>query len=138
MTATKMSRAAAFGAHGVVLICPWSSWSGVRSADGMVVFAVKAEEVVADGGGSRCLLWSPNAGRKDSPARDERLEHCILALRNGQAEGLLAFDNGTGIDPTLVLSLRVERNRGEYWAKWGHAACALPPRQEYALAGACR
>ncbi len=124
---TTMSRAAAFDEHGVVLEYPGSSWSGVRAVDGMVVFAVRAEEVIVDGEGSRCLLWAPEAGRTDSPAREERLKHCILALRNGQAEGLLAFENGTAIDPTLVLALRVARYRREYWAKWGSAACVLPP-----------
>jgi hypothetical protein len=123
-----MPRAAAFGAHGVALAYPCSSWSGVRANDGMVVFAVRAEDVLVDGEGSRCLLWAPQAGRTDSLARAERLKHCILALGNGQAEGLLAFENGTEIDPMLVLSIRVERYRREYWAKWGSAVCVVPPR----------
>jgi len=106
---------------------PCSSWSGVRADDGMVVFAVRAEDVIVDGEGSRCLLWAPDAGRSDSPARAERLKHCMLALGNGQAEGLLAFENGTEIDPALVVSIRVARYRREYWAKWGSAVCAVPP-----------
>jgi hypothetical protein len=122
-----MSRAAAFGEHGIALEYPNSSWSGVRTNDGMVVFAVRAKDVIVDGQGSRCLLWAPDAGRTDALAREERLKHCILAIGNGQAEGLLAFENGSEIDPTLVLSLRVERYRGEYWAKWGSAVCVLPP-----------
>lgn len=121
-----LSRKAAFREQGVVLKYPSSSWSGVRGDDGMVLFAVKAEDVIVD----RCLLWAPDRNGSDSPAATERLKHCMLALHHGQAEGMLAFKDGAEIDPTLVLSMRVERHRRDYWAKWGSAACQMPPRLE--------
>ena len=123
----RLSRKAAFGEQGVVLKYPSSSWSGVRSDDGMVLFAVRADEVIVDADGSRCLLWAPDRNGIDSPASAERLEHCMLALQHGQAEGMLAFEDGAEVDPTLVLSLRVQRHRREYWAKWGSAACQVGP-----------
>lgn len=122
-----ISRAAAFRTQGVALKFPSSSWSGVRPDDGMVIFAVRAEDVIVDSEGSRCLLWAPDQDRADSPARQERLKHCILALGHGQAEGLLAFADGTEVDPALILSMRVERHRREYWAKWGSASRVLLP-----------
>lgn len=123
-----LSRTAAFGEQGVDLKYPSSSWSGVRGDDGMVLFAVRAEDVIVDGDGSRCLLWAPDWTQAGPAAGAERLEHCMLALRHGQAEGMLAFANGSQIDPTNILSMRVERHRREYWAKWGSAACPMPPR----------
>lgn len=126
-----LSRTAAFGEQGVELKYPASSWSGVRGDDGMVLFAVRAEEVIVDGDGSRCLLWTPDWKQARSPASAERLEHCMLALQHGQAEGMLAFADGSQIDPTSVLSLRVERHRREYWAKWGSVACPMAPRREH-------
>ena len=122
-----MSRAAAFKQHGVTVTLFSASWSGVRSADGMVVFIVRADDVIVDSEGFRCLLWAPDADRTQSPTREERLEHCILALSHGQAEGLLAFAEGTEVEPSLVLSIRVERHRRQYWAKWGSAGRVLPP-----------
>ena len=125
-----LSRKAAFREQGVVLKYPSSSWSGVRGDDGMVLFALKAEDVIVDADGSRCLLWALDRNGGDSPASLERLKHCMRALRHGQAEGMLAFENGAQIDPTLVLSMQVERHRREYWAKWGSAVCQVPPRLE--------
>ena len=93
----------------------------------MVVFIVRAEDVIVDSEGFRCLLWPPNADRAQSPTRDERLEHCILAISHGQAEGLLAFADGTEVEPSLVLSISVERHRRQYWAKWGSAGRVVPP-----------
>lgn len=122
-----LSRAAAFRAQGVALTYPSASWSGVRSDDGMVVFIVRAEDVIVDSEGFRCLLWAPNADRAQSPTRDERLEHCILAISHGQAEGLLAFADGTEVEPALILSIRVEQHRRQYWAKWGSASRVVPP-----------
>jgi hypothetical protein len=121
-----MSRAAAFSTLGVLVKYPSASWSGVRSDDGMVVFIVRAEDVIADSEGFRCLLWAPNTDRAESPARDERLNHCILAISHGQAEGLLAFADGQ-VEPALILSIRVERHRRQYWAKWGSAGRVVPP-----------
>src|SRR5689334_1676614 len=106
-----MPRMAAFGEQGVVLKYPSASWSGVRGVDGMVLFAVRAEEVVVDADGSRCLLWAPDRVQTACAVNAERLEHCMLALRHGQAEGMLAFQNGAEIDPRFVLSMRVERHR---------------------------
>ncbi len=126
LTRRRVSRAAAFTAQGVALKYPASSWSGVRSDDCMVVFAFRAEDVISDRGGSRCLLWAPS--RADSPAGHERLKHCMLALGHGQAEGMLAFLDGTEIDPALILPLRVERHHGGYWAKWGSVSSVLPLR----------
>jgi hypothetical protein len=112
------------------------------------MFAVRAEEVVVDAEGSRCLLWAADRHRTDSRAGSERLKHCIRAARHGQAEGLLAFADGSRVDPSCVLFIRVECHHGEYWAKWGGATRALPPSlarlradREYGLAGcagACR
>lgn len=50
-------------------------------------------------------------------------EHCARALQQGQAEALVAFARGTRVDATGLLAVRVERQRGEYWAKW-HARVA--------------
>lgn len=119
-----ISRAAAFRTQDVALAYPAASWSGVRSDDGMVVFIVRAEDVIVDSEGFRCLLWAPHADR--SPTRDERLEHCLLAISHGQAEGLLAFADGE-LEPSLALSIRVERHRRQYWAKWGSAGRVVPP-----------
>lgn len=43
---------------------------------------------------------------------------------------MLAFEDGAEVDPTLVLSMLVQRYRGEYWAKWGSAACQVGPTLE--------
>ena len=125
----KISRRAAFAAQGVPLKVPAASWSGVRTDDGMVVFAVRVEDVIADAHGSRCLLWAPQADDAQTAVVDERLKHCLLALGHGQAEGMLAFDDGATVDAELVLAVRVERQRDRFWAKWGLAKMplALPP-----------
>lgn len=122
-----LSRAAAFRAQGVAVTYPSASWSGVRSDDGMVVFIVRAEDVIVDSEGFRCLLWSPNPDWAESRTRDERLKHCILAISHGQAEGLLAFADGTEVEPVLILSIRVEQHQRQYWAKWGSASRVVPP-----------
>ena len=118
MQSKMVSRAAAFSAQGVTLRYPAASWSGVRGDDGMVVFAILAEDVIVDDQGSRCLLWSPALGRQRSLVKEERLRHCILALGHGHAESVLAFAGGLEVDPTLLLSIRVARHRKEYWAQW--------------------
>ena len=64
----------------------------------------------------------------------ERLEHCRLAAEGGGAEGLLVYGErmeGTlpddkalsvqGVDPHIVLTLRVDKRGEEYWASWGGA-----------------
>ena len=141
-----VSRATAFGEQGVALKYPSASWSGVRADDGMVLFAVRAEDVIADATGSRCLLWASFCNGAYSRASAERLQHCIRALHRGIAEGMLAFENGTQIDATTVLCMRVERYRGEYWAKWDSAVLEFssslqrpaPSRGAHALAAACQ
>lgn len=122
-----LSRAAAFRTQGVAVADPCESWSAVRSDDGMVVFIVRAEDVIVDSEGFRCLLWAPDAHRAQSATRDERLSHCILAISRGRAQGLLAFAEGTEVEPSRMVSLRVERHRRQYWAKWGSAHRVGPP-----------
>jgi hypothetical protein len=121
-----LSRAAALRAHGAAPTYPSASWSGIRNDDGMVLFVLCAEDILADSAGTRCLLWSPGEG--NSPERCERLEHCIRAIEYGQAEALLASARGMRVDPRRLLAVRVERYRREYWAKWGSAGhAAMPP-----------
>jgi len=123
---TTLSRAEALRAHGAAPTNPSASWSGIRNDDGMVLFVLCAEDIRTDSAGTRCLLWSPGGG--DSPERRERLEHCLRAVEHGQAEALLASARGMCVDPRLVLGVRVERHRGEYWAKWGSAGrMVMPP-----------
>lgn len=123
--ATMLSPAAALRAHGVTPKYALTGWSGVRGDDGMVVFVLCAEDIINDSEGARCLLWAP--GGDDSAARRERLEHCIRALRHGQAEVLLAFARGAQVDSSVALAVRVERHRREYWAKWGSASRVIMP-----------
>jgi hypothetical protein len=131
-----MARSRAFGARGVFLHDPRSSWSGVRKADGMVVMALWQAAVQAVDGGCACLLWAPNADGarpwSDSAAGRERLEHCKLAMERGAAEGLLVYGEPLegrlpedrartvlGIDAEILVHFRVERRGAEYWARWG-------------------
>jgi hypothetical protein len=136
-----VSRSAAFGLRGVHLQDARWSRGGVRARDGEVVFALWADDVVAAGGGCRCLLWAPNLDGKrpwsDKPGGQERLEHCRRALERGHAEGLLVYGQSAegslpedkaisvdGADPDTVLALRIEKCAGEYWASWGGKAAA--------------
>lgn len=131
-----LPRSRAFGARGVYLQDPRTSWSGIRKADGMVVIAIWRAAIQAVDGGCACLLWSPNKDGarpwSDSAAGRERLEHCKLALERGAAEGLLVHGQPAegrlpedrarsvfGIDPETVVQLRVELRGSEYWATWG-------------------
>lgn len=132
-----LARSRAFGARGVWLQDPRTSWSGIRKVDGMVVIALWQASVQAIDGGCVCLLWSPNSDGvrpwSDSAAGRERLEHCKLALERGAAEGLLVYGapleghlpedrarTVLGIDAETVIHFRVElRGAGEYWACWG-------------------
>ncbi|HKU72137.1 MAG TPA: hypothetical protein VJQ51_14980 [Burkholderiales bacterium] len=120
-----VSRAMALRAQGAAPKYALTGWSAIRADDGMVVFVLPAEEIVSDVAGSRCLLWAP--GGAESAARRERYEHCARALQHGQAEALVAFAHGTRVDPAGVLAVRVERQRSEYWAKWGSAARVVTP-----------
>lgn len=131
-----VARSKAFAARGVFLDDARSDWSGVRRADGRVVFALWADTVVASDGTCRYLLWMPNTGGarpwSEKPAGRARLEHCRRALENGRAEGLLAYGEALqgfipedkahtvyGIDADVVLELQVQMRGDEYWAVWG-------------------
>jgi hypothetical protein len=131
-----VSRNGAFGARGVWLQDPRTSWSGIRKSDGMVVIALWQSAVQAVDGACICLLWSPNSkGARpwsDSVAGRERLAHCKLAMEQGAAEGLLVQGEALegrlpedrarsvlGIDAQTVVHLKVELRGAEYWATWG-------------------
>jgi len=124
--ARRLSRADAFEAQGVTLRYPARSWSGVRLADGVVVLAMRECDVQAGDQGFSCLLWGPliegATEWADRPSKQERLEHCRLAVLHGGAEGLLVCGEAAQVDPDEVLALRVEKRRDEYWATWGSAA----------------
>jgi hypothetical protein len=134
-----ISRHKAFQARGVVLRQGDSGWSGVRSADGVVVMSLWAPAVVSTDGGCSQRLWAPNdAGARrwsDTVAGQERLKHCKLALERGGAEGILVygeqFDGEAaehnarsvyGADPEHVIHFKVEQRGAEYWAVWGDKA----------------
>lgn len=117
----RVSRSAAFQAQGVTLKYMASSWSGVRADDGMVVFAISADQVLVDPEGSRCLLWRP-AELGDARAQRERLQHCELALVHGRAEALLAYGDAGQMDAGVVLAIRVVALGGQYWARWNSRA----------------
>jgi hypothetical protein len=138
-----VSRGKAFQARGVYLPGVDSSWSGVRRSDGVVVISIWAAAVVSSGGGCSCLLWAPNTDGSrpwsDTPGGKERLEHCQLALSQSGAEGLLVYGEPLeghlpedkartvyGVDPELVVQLRVEQRGAEYWAVWGAKAKERP------------
>jgi hypothetical protein len=131
-----MPRSRAFGARGVWLYDPRTSWSGVRKSDGMVVMAMWQAAVQSRDGTCACLLWAPNVRGirpwSDSEAGRERLEHCKLALGRKGAEGLLVRGEALagrlpedrartvhGIDAETVIRFQVEMRGAEYWAIWG-------------------
>src|SRR5678810_133454 len=86
-------RMKAFEARGIWIESARRSWSGVRKADGMVVFALWAQSIESQHGGCCYLLWAPNSegGRpwSDTAGGRERLEHCKAALERGAGEGFL-------------------------------------------------
>jgi hypothetical protein len=118
-----VTRGKAFELHGVTPRNRVWSRGGVRS-DGAVVLALRIEDVQRAGAANVCLLWAPNIANSrpwsDSPAGQERLEHCRLALERGAADGLLAHGGGKAerVDAGTVLKLQVERRDDEYWARW--------------------
>ena len=131
-----ISRAKAFQARGIYLPDMGSSWSGVRKADGMVVFSLWARRIVSGAEGCSCLLWQPNLKGaqpwSDTAPGKLRLEHCRLALAQGAAEGLLVHGEALegylpehkartvhGVDPEVVVHLTVQQRGDEYWAVWG-------------------
>jgi len=134
-----LPRGKAFGARGVFLENPRTSWSGVRKADGVVVMALWLAAVRTSDGTCSCLLWAPNTNGErpwsDTDAGLERLEHCKLALKQQGAEGLLVqgetlkgrlpedrASTVLGIDVETVVSFQVEQRGEEYWACWGKKA----------------
>jgi hypothetical protein len=119
----RVSRVAAFRAQGVALKYALSSWSGVRGDDRMVVFAIRAEEIVVDAEGSRCLLWS-SGELSGMPAERERRHHCEIALLHGKAEALLAHGEAAEMDADVVLAVRVVAAGGQFWATWASRARA--------------
>jgi len=120
----ELSRLRAFQAQHVALKYSWLSWSGVRQLDGVVVFAMAEDDVETDDGGSRCLLWSRDAGaRFGTLGSNERLAHCRLAAWHGTAEGLLVRSDALVVSAE-TLGVRVERIVEQYWALWGSADLA--------------
>jgi hypothetical protein len=117
----RLPRANAFAARGVTLKYPERSWSGVSMRDGAVVLAMRTVDVHVNDDGCSCLLWARAMEWVHGPSKQERLEHCQLAMLHGAAEGLLDYGESTGVDPDESVSLRVIRICGEYWAKWGSA-----------------
>lgn len=131
-----VSRRSAFQMRGVQLNAGMSSWGGVRQSDGVVVFALWADDVCPEHGGCRYLLWAPNeAGSRpwsDMPGGKERLEHCRIAVQKGEAEGILVHGarlegvlpeerarSVDGADPAIVIRFQVVQRGAEYWAVWG-------------------
>jgi len=128
-TPARISRIQAFTEQGVTLAYPARSWSGVREDDGAVVIGLRESEVQVAAYGFRCLLWSPVIEGAtewvDRPIKQERLDHCRLALAYGGADGLVVCGARAEVEPGSVLSLRVEKVGAEYWAFWGKvSACA--------------
>jgi len=134
-----LSRSAAFGARGVFLTDPRTSWSGIRKEDGAVVVAMWQAAVQTTDGACSCLLWAPNIDGErawsDSAAGRERLEHCKVAMQRRGAQGLLVQGEPLegrlpedrartvlGIDADTTVELQVELRGKEYWASWGRKA----------------
>lgn len=130
-----IARTKAFEARGVWLQDARTSWSGIRKSDGAAVFALWASAIVPHEGGWACRLWTPNvAGTcpwSDQPAGRERRAHCEHALAQGGAEGMLVYGHCAsgqppqdkastvqGVDPHIVLRLRLESRGAEFWARW--------------------
>ena len=130
--ARRLSRVHAFEAQGVTLRYQARSWSGVRFDDGVVVLALRERDVEGHDDGFSCLLWAPPIEGitqwADRPSRQERLEHCRLALVHGGADGLLVCGDAALVEPDALLALRVEKRGDEYWATWGFAARTQTPR----------
>jgi len=129
-------RSRAFASRGVHLKDPGRSWSGVRKADGKVVFAMWRASVILREGACACLLWAPNRDGarpwSDSEAGRERLEHCKLAAGQDAAEGLLVHGEALegwlpeerarsvlGVDLDTLVRLAVQAQGEEFWGVWG-------------------
>jgi hypothetical protein len=138
-------RSHAFAARGVYLKDPGRSWSGIRKADGKVVFAMWRAAVLLENGGCACLLWGPNRDGarvwSDGDAGRERLEHCKLAAGQAAAEGILVHGvalegrlpedrarSVLGVDPDTLISLAVVARGEEFWGVWGKKRAEAPPQ----------
>jgi hypothetical protein len=136
-----IARVKAFEARGVYLADPRTSWGGIRKSDGKVVMALWADAVETIDGGCEYLLWAPNVdGARpwaEKPAGQERLEHCKLAVKLGNAEGLLVYGQRSGdnlpedkaysvhgVDADTVLTFQVVQVGDQFRAKWGKKAAA--------------
>ena len=141
-----IARTKAFGARGVQVQDPRTSWGGVRKLDGGIVMALWADAIETAEGGCRYLLWAPNADGtrpwSDTPAGRERLEHCKRAIELGRVEGLLVYgkrlegrlpeDKASaiyGVDAETVILFEVEAHGEEFWAVWGKRPAASPAAQ---------
>jgi hypothetical protein len=130
-----VSRSVAFGLCGVELRSRFWSRGGVRASDGAVVMALWADDVAREAGACSYLLWAENVDGSrpwsDKPGGRERLEHCERAAERGVAEGLLVYGERLegvlpedkalrvdGVEPGVVLSMRVEKRAQGYWAVW--------------------
>jgi len=113
------TRARFFQSHGVILESPARSRSGIRSDDGVVVFALPVARVRVDAWGCSCLLWARRDRLLDYVGTLETLRHCRLAMRQGVAEGFLLGTDDAPVERRQLLALRVVKAGGEYWAKWG-------------------
>ena len=140
MSDAGVSRASAFRSHGIALKFPARSRSGLRSDDGMVVFAMPAAAVRAHEWGYICPLWLPADRASESAAghaiSEEVLDHCRLAVRHGVAEGFVLHADATLTKGSELVALRVVKAGEEYWAKWGCAARAELPRRHALAASA--
>ena len=118
--------AQAFRRRGVVLAHPARSRSGLREADGVVVFAMPRSRVRVNDWGCSCPLWLPvDAGprnNRDAGVAEERFQHCRLAMQLGMAEGFLLDAQNEPATDCDVLSLHVMQRGAEFWATWGGVA----------------
>lgn len=123
----RRSRVMAFQAQGVTLKYPSHSWSGVREDDGVVVVGIRAMDVQVHDWGCSCLLWCPAAGRGgeiERASHRERFEHCLLAVRLGGAEALVAYGQDAAFNAGEVIAMSVVKVGNQYWATWGAVARA--------------
>src|SRR5204862_1649 len=89
--------------------------ANLDSTKGVVVLALRGCDVEGHDDGFSCLLWAPPTEGTpqwvDRPSRQERLEHCRLALVHGGADGLLVCGDAGLVEPDAILALRVEKRR---------------------------
>ena len=118
--------AQAFRRRGVVLAHPARSRSGLREADGVVVFAIPQSRVRVNDWGCSCPLWLPaDAGPRtdgDAAVREERVQHCRLAVQLGMAEGFLLDAQDLPAAACDMISVHVIQRGAEFWATWGGVA----------------